>query len=246
MIKCVKILLSGVIFLFPSSISRLFVNCFTGFFIGKGVRIGFTLMLCDRIKIADGCYIGHFNLISSRNFEMKENNKIKHFNRIHGRFDMIMYKCAWINSQNRITGLHHISYSVPQFIMGEPSVIIMNHAFDVTDSITLKKGVLFAGSGSQVWTHAFYMGKNRNVRIDGAVEIGERCYIGARSVICSGVKLADAIVIGANTTVSKSLTQSGLYVNQALRYIPFDADESIQKLEELNCRVDKNVYRKNI
>ena len=46
--------------------------------------------------------------------------------------------------------------------------------------------------------------------------------------------------------VIKSLTQSGLYVNQALRYIPFDADESIQKLEELNCRVDKNVYRKNI
>jgi len=90
------------------------------------------------------------------------------------------------------------------------------------------------------------MGKNRNVRIDGAVEIGERCDIGARSVICSGVKLADAIVIGANTTVSKSLTQSGLYVNQAIRYIPFDADESIQKLEELNCRVDKNVYRKNI
>lgn len=110
MIKCVKILLSGVIFLFPSSISRLFVNCFTGFFIGKGVRIGFTLMLCDRIKIADGCYIGHFNLISSRNFEMKENNKIKHFNRIYGRFDMIMYKCAWINSQNRITGLYHIVF----------------------------------------------------------------------------------------------------------------------------------------
>ena len=37
-----------------------------------------------------------FYLISSRNFEMKENNKIKHFNRILGRFDMIRYKCAWI------------------------------------------------------------------------------------------------------------------------------------------------------
>ncbi|MCA4611915.1 hypothetical protein LDZ77_00790 [Bacteroides xylanisolvens] len=39
--------------------------------------------------------------------------------------------------------------------MEESSVIIMNHAFDVTYRITLKKGVLFAGSGSQVWTHAF-------------------------------------------------------------------------------------------
>ncbi|MCA4530954.1 hypothetical protein LDZ77_00795 [Bacteroides xylanisolvens] len=52
------------------------------------------------------------------------------------------------------------------------------------------------------------MGKNRNVRIDGAVEIGERCYIGARSVICSRV-IADAIVIGANTIVSKSLNNWG-------------------------------------
>ncbi len=55
-----KNIIKWVIFLFLSSISRLFVNCFTGFSIGKGVPIGFTLILYDRIKIADGCYSGHF------------------------------------------------------------------------------------------------------------------------------------------------------------------------------------------
>ena len=84
------------------------------------------------------------------------------------------------------------------------------------------------------------MGKNRNVRIDRVVEIGERCYIGTRSVICSGV-IADAIVIGANTTVSKSLNNRGfMLIKHYVIYLLMLMNLS-KKLEELNCRVDKNV-----
>ena len=226
----------------PCIVARLVVNLFHGYKIEKGAKIGFSLILCDEIILSSTSHIGHFNLISVRKLLLNEKNKIRHLNFIKGAIDLRMDNGAWINSQNKITGPLEY-YKIPMFWMKKNAVIIMKHLFDVTDDITLGEGCLFAGAFTQVWTHAFHLGSERNVRVDGSVSIGKKCYIGANSVICSGVSLADNVVIGANTTVSKSLSEAGLYVSQPVRFIPYNADETIMKL---GYPVYKNrVYSRN-
>lgn len=224
-----KVLVFICLFFLPTYIARLIVNLFNNYHVGRNSKVGFSVLLCDKLDIPSHCKIGHLNVIKVRKFKMTENNQIKHLNFIKGTIDIRMDKGSWINSQNKISGPAE-SYKVPLFWMKKGSVIIMKHMFDVTEDITLGEGCLFAGASTQVWTHAFHLGSERNVRVDGAVEIGAKCYIGASAVICSGVSLADNIVIGANTTVSKSLKESGLYVSQPVRFIPYNADEAIQKL----------------
>lgn len=232
-----------MIFLFPTCFSRLIVNLLPNMHIGKRCKIGFSLILCDKLDIADDCSIGHLNIIANKSLVMISRNKLRHLNRISGNFDMVMHEQSWINSQNKIVGLHHKSYHRPVFVIGKKTAIIMGHQFDLTDSVIIGENVLFAGTGTQVWTHAFYLGTDKNVRIDGAVSIGDRCYIGSRSMICSGVNIVHDTTIGANTTVSKSLDKPGLYVSQPVRYIDFDADKAIESLQ--GKEVAPGVYRKN-
>lgn len=237
-----KIVSLFCLFFLPAYVARLIVNLFRGYNIEKGSKIGFSLMLCDELYLSSTSSIGHFNFISIRKLKMMERNKIRHLNFIKGAIDLKMDKGAWINSQNKITGPMEY-YKIPLFWMQNNSVIIMKHLFDVTDNITLGEGCLFAGAYTQVWTHAFHLGSERNVRVDGAIKIGKKCYIGANSVLCSGVSLADNVVVGANTTVSKSLSEAGLYVSQPVRFISYNADEAISKL---GTPVYKNrVYSRN-
>jgi len=155
-----------------------------------------------------------------------------HFNIIKGGFSLIMNGNSWLHSQNKIASDWQ-SLDKPRLIkMGNNSAIISNHIFDVTDSIYIGEGSLVAGSRSQIWTHSFYLGKEKSACVMGEVTIGNRCYIGANSVICAGVHIIDNVAIGAGTTVSKDITEPGLYVNQPLRFIDYNADCAIDKLGE--------------
>ena len=70
------------LFFLPTFIARLIVNCFRGYKIEKGAKIGFSLILCDELYLSSTSLVGHLNLISVRKFLMHENNKIKHLNLI--------------------------------------------------------------------------------------------------------------------------------------------------------------------
>lgn len=113
-------------------------------------------------------------------------------------------------------------------------------------NIKIGDNTLFAGVGTQVWTHSFYLedsGKGRH-RIDGSVSIGNNVNISSRCIICCGVKIADSIIIGANSCISKDLKSKGLYVNQELRFIEFDPAE---KMSSMICQksIGKlNIYKK--
>lgn len=108
----------------------------------------------------------------------------------------------------------------------------VKHLLDVTRDIIIGENTMLAGSGSQIWTHKFYFRKDGDgfVRVDSGVEVGHNCYIGSRCIILSGVKIGDCITVGANACVSKSILARGLYVSQPLRMIPFDPDETIDKM----------------
>ncbi len=231
---------------FPTCILSLFfqlIRC-SRVKIGKGVKVGFSWVDSREIVLHDNSKIGNFNLIKVRRFELDGGGKIRHGNMFFGDIDVIFREGAWMHSFNKVSGSS--LYKQNRFELGRRSAIIMHHLFNVTDNIIIGSDTIIAGVGSQIWTHAFILGEEKQVRVDGEVTVGDKVYIGARSVICAGVHVCNHAVIGANTTVTKDISISGLYCNQPMRFIPYEENNVIEKLgEEVAMGVYSKTFKKD-
>jgi len=69
------------------------------------------------------------------------------------------------------------------------------------------------------------------------VNIGDGVIVGYRSLIMMGVSIVDYSVIGANSTVTKSITEKGVYAGSPARFIkkinPLSEEEKIKKIREI-------------
>lgn len=235
-----KYLVAVLLFLFPVRFVNICCKClrYKGLNVhGKNIKIGFSLILCDKIDLSDNSRIGHLNLIKCKNLSMVS-SKINHLNFIRGDFSIIMKIGSWINNQNKISALGKTYHDV-SLILEEEAKIGVKHLLDMTDSITIGKNSMLAGADTQIWTHNFYFSKNSSkmAREDAPVIIGTNCYIGARCTIMAGVNISNAITVGANSCISKSLSKQGLYVGQGLRFIEFDPDK---KMDDLGVPIYKD------
>ena len=72
--------------------------------------------------------------------------------------------------------------------------------------------------------------------------------IGSTTVINPGVRISNAITVGSHSTVAKSLAEPGVYVNQPLRYLPLDYEESLNKYRKVNMSnpVEKIVQENDV
>ena len=132
--------------------------------------------------------------------------------------------------------------------LGILTKITANHFIDLTRSIKIGDYSIVAGVRSQFWTHGYLHDKTGpgRFRIDGEIIIGNNVYIGSNVVINAGVNIANAITIGSNSTVSKSLKQAGMYVNQGLRFIEKDYNKVKTKLSKIKYEnLIEDVYEKN-
>ena len=238
-----KYLIGILCFILPTILCRYLLLLFRvkTHVIGKGGRIGFSLLVCDNMKLGEETKIGHLNLVHIKSLELKERAKIHHLNLLKGPISVYFDEDAWIHSQNKISGPQLDFKREQNFCLGARSIVMMKCLFDVTASIEIGENTTIAGAGVQMWTHAFYVGREKRARVDGGIRIGNDCYIGAYAVICSGCSITDSTSIGANATVSKSITVPGLYVSQPLRYIEFDADKSIANLTK---ELSPGIYEK--
>lgn len=210
-------------------------------------RIGLSLIIANNIDISGG--VGWFNIIVVNELHIKKNARIGHLNFIKGYFNLKMDERSEINLQNKISRKNNPNgnYCLATVYLNRHAKIGVKHLIDATSNITIGENSMLAGAESQIWTHGFYFSKegDKVVRIDGDVEIGHNCYIGARCVITAGVTIGDCITVGAATCVSKSIKQQGIYVSQPLRFIPFDPDEAMKKLQNPVATVNwVNIYKK--
>ena len=225
-----KYVVAILLFILPTSIARLLVFG-SRYRIGRGCRIGFSIVLCERIAI-EGVRVGHMNIIACDTFESK-GGCVSHMNVIKGRFDLRMGEGSTIHNQNKITSPGFNPHN-SALTIGERVWIGVGHTFDLTSDIKIGNCTTFAGMGTQVWTHSFYFSQtsSKRCRVDKPVEVGDYCNIGSRSLICPGVRIATGVSLGAGATASKSITEAGLYVQQALRKIEkFDAEAVISRAE---------------
>lgn len=203
--------------------------------------------MADSIELERGAKIGNFNFVRVNRLVMKSNSRLGYLNRIKGNIDVCLDKGACLD--------HKIIASGPNFYfegkkrshlsLGEGSHIL-NGYLNLTDSISIGKNTTIAGSGSEFWTHSFYLGTELS-RVDGEISIGDNCYIGSRCIFMPGVKVSNNIIVGAGSSVAKSLTEKGTYVNQSLRHLPTQADDAIKKFGSPIGHIGGcKIYKKNI
>ena len=212
------------------------------------MRIGFSLLFVDKLVLSDHSKIGHLNFIKIPNLVLKKNARIGRFNVLKGSFQCALDKDAVINNKNHITGpKSNISYGESLLRIGELSIVGVGHHLDLTRSISIGSFSILAGIRSQLWTHGFYhaeKGSDR-IRVDGEIEIGDNVYVGSGCIFNPGVKVSNAIHLGAGSVVSKNLEKPGMYVGQALRYIDTDFEKVKGKLSKVESpSLDVKVYQK--
>lgn len=198
---------------------RFFYKIIFQYSIDKHSHIGFfSVIVCKKLTIIrskvgpfnflhanrgliKGSQIGIFNVVRNVNsFQFLEGSTIHKFNKFFGTKNTKMVQEVSVKTQENI-------------IVGYGSVIGRDHYFDLNDEICIGKNVVIGGFDTQFWTHGFTIDRKK---VRGAITIGDNVYVGSRCFFTQGISVADNSSISGNTTVHKSIVESGFYVSNAL------------------------------
>ena len=195
-----------------------------GHMVAENARIGLSIIYVDYLYLNENAKVGHFNLISCDRIYLDKRAYIGRNNIMWGPFSIILKTKGAVGNGNKITrGKQGRVTSGKSFLrLGELSKITANHRLDLTRTIRFGDYSTLAGTSSEIWTHGYVheqTGPGR-YRVDGAVSIGNNVYLGSRCIITGSLSIASGCQVGAGAVVSKSITEVGFYVSQALRKLP--------------------------
>ncbi len=218
-----------LLFCLPSRLASIVGNCL-GYRIDRTARIGFSMVLVDRLEMGAGTIIGHGNQIKGPiTIEMAERAKIGHFNTVS-------------------RAAQGISVGPSTLRMGVYSAVTARHRLDLCTDISIGDYSTVAGTGCQLWTHGYVheMEGIARYRIDGPIVIEDNVYIGSMCFISMGVRMAKGVIVGGGTAVAKDLLEPGLYVSGPLRQLPRPPEpDQRADLEAVDpARSCDRVYRK--
>lgn len=179
-----KMLLPLLVSLMP--ISGLRVSLYRlifGYKIGKGVRIGFgTLIAVQAFEVGANTVIGPLNIFKGPiQVRIGAEAKIGRFNRIF---------CSWHIVDSKFA---ERSYT-PFFLMGDRTLVLNSHFFDVYGRLTIGNDSWIAGNGSQFWTHGLSV-------TDRDITIGEKNYIGSAVRFAPGTSVQNRNVVALGSVV---------------------------------------------
>jgi acetyltransferase-like isoleucine patch superfamily enzyme len=213
-----------------------------------GSRIGFSFIWIDgKLSLEKGAKIGNMNLIRIDDLHIAELGYIGNLNSIKGPLSIKMGQKGVIGNKNSIYRAPlTVTYGRSLFSIGTVAGITSHHRVDCTRSVSIGNYSTVAGFGSQLWTHAYYHDKEGpgRFRLDGEIEIGNNVYIGSGSILNCGIKIVDKVMIGANSSVSKSLLIPGTYVSQPLRYIESIDDPRSKFIKIEDNTICEEVYER--
>lgn len=192
--------------------------------VGSNCRIGFSVLWVDQLLLQGNNRIGHGNLIACRRLCIGHNGYIGRLNMVSGLISILLRDTGSIGNANKIVRgpVDNVTSGPAMLLIGRIGKITANHRVDCTRSVRIGDYSTLAGIGIQVWTHGYIhdvSGPGR-YRIDGAVNIGDNVYIGASSIVSMGVTICSGVMVGAGTTISRSIDEQGLYVSSAVRRLP--------------------------
>ncbi|MBB4842423.1 acetyltransferase-like isoleucine patch superfamily enzyme [Paucibacter oligotrophus] len=218
--------------------------------IGPECRIGFSLLWVDRMFLQGCNRIGHFNLIACKRLCIGTDGYIGRANAIAGPLSILLRREGAIGNSNKVVrgSQGPVTIGPASLRIGRLAKITAEHRIDCTRSVSIGDYSTLAGVGIQVWTHGYIhetIGPGR-YRIDGPVAIANNVYIGASCIISMGTDICAGVIVGAGTTIARSIDQPGLYVSSAIRQLPRPADPAERRdlVAEVDPALSERVYVK--
>lgn len=200
-----KIIIQTFLFIFPWPVRKWFLTKIYKMQLGKKTFIGFSYVFASKVVLEDEAKIGHLNFINAIDyFEMGEDSMLGRQNWITGR--STTDSNSYLNSPNRKC----------EMIVGKKTRITDHHHFDCNGGIYIGDFTTVAGLDTQILTHGVDVYNSQQKA--NAVQIGDYCFVGTKSIILMGGKLPSFSILGAGALLNKSHHEEyGLYAGSPAR-----------------------------
>ena len=169
-----------------------------GFKIGRGARIGVSVLDTDELELADGAAIGHGNVVTrTKRVALESGARIGFCNIIRGGDEVQLGKFATVmrfNVLNSIPDNDCEGPTDPRLQLADGAYVVSGHRLDFTTRITIGKNAIVAGRNSSLWTH--------NRQATAPIAIGDYCYVGSEVRIAPGSKLGDWSILALGAVLS--------------------------------------------
>lgn len=194
-----RVLLQILLLPFPWFIRRPLLGLLPGFTIGKGARIGRSIIAAAQVELGEGAIIGHLTVVKGLSrLELGREARLGNLN--------------WVTAVplSAREFFRHLPDRDPSLVIEEHAAITHRHLIDCTGGVRIGAFATFAGWHSQVISHSFDF---RAARQDAApITVGRYAFVGSRSILLKGSSLPDRSVLGAGSVYEASdATPLGLY-----------------------------------
>lgn len=173
----------------PWRIRRSLLRVFLGFELDKEARIGLSLVLARKVRMARGSRVGHGTVVRNvAQLTLGEYGRIGNFNRIAG-----------------VLGEQTRSFTDevdrrPELVICRHASVTNSHLIDCTNYVEVGEFSTVAGWRSQILTHAIDFRSCRQV--SEPVWIGRYCFVGTGCVILKGSRLPDKSILAAGSVLA--------------------------------------------
>lgn len=170
----------------PWPIRRVVLRVLLGFDLAPSCRIGFSLVLAQRVALGARSRIGHLTFVRG-------------LAQLQMDADAVVGNLNWITAYDGSVHFAHQLRRDPSLFLGPAAAITNRHLIDCTDAIRIGEGAIVAGFRSQLLTHQVDMATA--LQISRPVTIGKCCFVGTGVMILPGSQLPDYCVVGAGSTL---------------------------------------------
>lgn len=204
----IRFILLAAVAVLPGFLKKSLYRWFWGYRIGKGVRLGFSVIDVANCEIGDHVSIGHLNLfIGTRKLEIGEHSRIGHLNIFRGGDAISLGRYSEVIRLNEINSIPDpdvVNPVDPRFLLGDGSVLTASHKIDFTDRVVMGRRVILGGRNSSLWTH--------NRQRTKPILIGDNCYIGSEIRVAPGGEIAADCIVGIGSVITGRLDNKGSLV----------------------------------
>lgn len=191
----------ALIALLPSFLKRPCYRLFFRYRIGKGVRIGLSIIDAAECEIEDDVQIGHLNLVVGvKKLFIGDHAKIGYLNIIRGGDEVRLGRYSEIIRTNQINSIPDpdvVNPTDPRFLLGDGSIITTGHKVDFTDRVEIGRRSIIGGRSSSLWTH--------NRQRTRPIEIGSFTYVGSEIRMAPGSALPSRCIVGIGSVITSAL-----------------------------------------
>jgi len=193
--SALKALFSAFLFVFPWRVRRVLLNRVLGYRIHRTARIGFSMILVDKLEMGPRSRIANLTVCKGLALlQMGEWSSIGNLNQITG---FPAYDTSYFSAERDRR---------PELILGRHAAVTERHIIDCTNSVRIGDFATFAGYRSLILTHNLDLHESRQT--SQPVAIGDYCFVGTCSIILSGTALPDHSVLGAGSLLNRTFTET--------------------------------------